>query len=166
MTAKTHVVEFMWSMLGVVPPPFHSAEYTSQKLKKPLAKERPGGCATRTSFTVEEINDMSNMATQLIDNSNDPEEVFQFVNLTMALGMTYEKGRRAGNVVPADQWTSADHLSRQAIADLVQSAAERQRRLDTGAVGSGEPPRRQDVVTLQRNRSPDDHQTDGIRPDG
>ena len=36
-TAKTHVVEFMRSMLGVVPPPIHGAAYTAQKLRKPLA---------------------------------------------------------------------------------------------------------------------------------
>ena len=58
IAAKAHVVEFMRSMLGVVPPPFHGATYAAQKLRKPLAKERPNGRVTRTGFTVEEINAM------------------------------------------------------------------------------------------------------------
>ena len=43
--------------------------YTAQKLRKPLAKERPHGRVTRTGFTVEEINAMFNIAINLIDNS-------------------------------------------------------------------------------------------------
>ena len=69
IAAKAHVVEFMRTMLGVVPPPFHGATYTAQKLRKPLAKERPNGRVTRTGFTVEEINAMFNIAINLIDNS-------------------------------------------------------------------------------------------------
>ena len=90
IAAKTHVVEFMRSMLGVVPPPFHGAAYTAQKLRKPLAKERPNGRATRTGFTVEEINAMFHVAIDLINDSKDKDEVVRLVNLTTALGMAYD----------------------------------------------------------------------------
>ena len=127
-------MEFMRSMLGVVPPPFHGATYTAQKLRKPLAKERPNGRVTRTGFTVEEINAMFNVAINLIDNSDTSDEVVQLVNLTMALGMAYEKGMRGGNVVPNTPWNATDHLSRQAVGGLIQSAECRQGLLAAGAV--------------------------------
>ena len=134
LAAKAHVVEFMRSMLGVVPPPFHGANYTAQKLRKPLAKERPNGRVTRTGFTVEEINAMFNVAISLMENSDTNDEVVQLVNLTMALGMTYEKGMRGGNVVPNASWNAKDHLSRQAVGGLIQSAGHRQELLAAGAV--------------------------------
>ena len=74
------------------------------------------------------------MAIELINNSVDKDEVVQLVNLTMALGMAYETGMRGGNVVPNVSWSSADHLSRQAINDLVQSATDRRKLLATGTV--------------------------------
>ena len=58
MAAKTHVVEFMRSMFGAVPPPFPCTDYTLSKLKKLMAKERPAGRRTRTGFTVPEVTDV------------------------------------------------------------------------------------------------------------
>ena len=101
MAAKTHVVEFMRSMFGVTPPDFTNAMYTVQKLKKTMAKERPGGRRTRTGFTVVEVKRMFELALTWIANETDVAQKRLLINYTAACGTIYERAYHAGNVVPA-----------------------------------------------------------------
>jgi hypothetical protein len=64
--------------------------YTLQKLKKLMACERPEGRRLRTGFTVPEVCAIFTRALKAIDAESDPAQRAQLVNLTAALGFTYE----------------------------------------------------------------------------
>ena len=128
MAAKTHVVEFMRSMFGVVPPPFPCTDYTLSKLKKLMAKERPAGRRTRTGFTVPEVTAMFTTALQWIAKETDATQQRLLINYTAACSTAYEKAYRGGNVTPR-HWNQKEYLSRATLRSLLKPASARLIRL-------------------------------------
>ena len=63
-----------------------------------------------TSSWIREVCAIFNHALKAIDAESDPAQRAQLVNLTAALGFTYEKGRRGGDAAPTS-WNATDHLS-------------------------------------------------------
>jgi hypothetical protein len=131
--AKTHVVEFMRSMWGQVPPPFHKADYTIRKFRKLMATERPTGRRTRTGFTVEEVRVMFTSALRWLDEEDNPDERRLYINLIAACGLMYEKGYRGGNVIRA-RWNKRRDLSRHTIRGMLRTKDELQTMVEDGAV--------------------------------
>lgn len=121
--AKGHVVEFMRSMWGKVPPPFPKTDYTLLKLRKLMATERPEGRRTRTGFTIPEVESMFRTALSWLAAASDATDQRLFINLICACALMYEKAYRGGNVVQR-HWNPVANLSRHTIRGVLRPNEE------------------------------------------